>query len=290
MASLRSGSILGLLEKALPAHGERLRTLAARARSVGDDELVHDLRVALRRTEALARLFRGLPGKGDGEEPRASARSAPQTAFDSQVGGSRPGASRVPGGGDGHPPARARLPWRPAGRPRRGGRRRGGRAGPRSLEASAGRRPGRRLRPARSRRHGPPPANSPPAHPARPQARRIPPSGPENPSRRADRGQAGPLRPRGARAARAAFPSDPSSPALLPGRRGRRPRPRRARGTRRVRRGCGHRGRPRIRAAGARPRGRRHEGAPGRPGEGYGSRQADREAAQVPRVARDEVG
>lgn len=75
MASPWSGSILGLLEKALPAHGERLRTLAARARSVGDEKLVHDLRVALRRTEALARLFRGLPGKGDGEAPREAARA-----------------------------------------------------------------------------------------------------------------------------------------------------------------------------------------------------------------------
>jgi adenylate cyclase len=75
VASRWSGSILGLLERALPAHGEKLRTLAVRARSAGDDELVHDLRVALRRTEALSRLFRGLPGKGDGEEPRASART-----------------------------------------------------------------------------------------------------------------------------------------------------------------------------------------------------------------------
>ena len=75
MASPWSGSILGLLEKALPAHGEKLRALAARARSVGDDDLVHDLRVALRRTEALTRLFRGLPGKGDGDAPRASART-----------------------------------------------------------------------------------------------------------------------------------------------------------------------------------------------------------------------
>ena len=70
-----SGSILGLLEKALPAHGVKLRALATRARSAGDEELVHDLRVALRRTEALARLFRGIPGKGDGEAPRESARA-----------------------------------------------------------------------------------------------------------------------------------------------------------------------------------------------------------------------
>jgi CHAD domain-containing protein len=75
LASPWSGSILGLLEKALPAHGERLRALAVRARSVGDEELVHDLRVALRRTEALVRLFRGIPGKGDGDAPRASART-----------------------------------------------------------------------------------------------------------------------------------------------------------------------------------------------------------------------
>jgi CHAD domain-containing protein len=40
----------------------------------GDEELVHDLRVALRRAEALARLFRGVPEKGDGEPFRASAR------------------------------------------------------------------------------------------------------------------------------------------------------------------------------------------------------------------------
>ncbi|HYN41974.1 MAG TPA: CHAD domain-containing protein [Thermoanaerobaculia bacterium] len=75
MASPWSGSILGLLEKALPTHEDKLRALAARARSGGDEELVHDLRVALRRTEALTRLFRGLPGKGDGEAPRRAARA-----------------------------------------------------------------------------------------------------------------------------------------------------------------------------------------------------------------------
>ncbi len=73
--SLWSGSILGLLEKAIPAQGEKLRALADRARTPGDEELVHDLRVALRRTEALSRVFRGLPGKGDGEAPRTSARA-----------------------------------------------------------------------------------------------------------------------------------------------------------------------------------------------------------------------
>ncbi len=268
MASRWSGSILGLLEKALPAHGEKLRTLAVRARSVGDDELVHDLRVALRRTEALSRLFRGLPGKEDGKEPRASARTLRRRLSllrSEEVGrallASRAGATDArlsalvfPGelpavrvdSGDVEAVARALARWR-----RRLAAARGGAFAPRAR-----------------RRHGPPPANPPPAHPARPQSRRAPPSGPGDPSRRADRRQAGPLRPRGGRAARPAVPSAPSSPALLPGCRGRRPRPRRARSTRRVRRGCGHRDRPRIGAAGATPRGRRHAGAPGRPGEG----------------------
>lgn len=45
-----------------------------RAHAGGDDDLVHDVRVALRRLEALARLFRGIPGRGDGDEARAAAR------------------------------------------------------------------------------------------------------------------------------------------------------------------------------------------------------------------------
>jgi CHAD domain-containing protein len=74
VSSSLSGSILGLLEGALAAHGLRLRALAARAEAGGDAELVHDVRVSLRRLEALARLYRGVPGKGDGEAVRASAR------------------------------------------------------------------------------------------------------------------------------------------------------------------------------------------------------------------------
>ena len=74
MPAARPNSILGLLEEALPARGEILRALAGRARAGGDEDLVHDLRVALRRVEALARLFRGDPEKGDGEVPRALAR------------------------------------------------------------------------------------------------------------------------------------------------------------------------------------------------------------------------
>lgn len=70
----RPGSIVGLLEDALPAHGERLGALAARAERGGDAELVHDVRVALRRLEALARLFRGVPGKGDADGVRGAAR------------------------------------------------------------------------------------------------------------------------------------------------------------------------------------------------------------------------
>ncbi len=75
MASPWSGSILGLLEEALPSHAERLRALAGRAGAGGDEALVHDLRVALRRAEALARLFRGVPERADGETSRASARA-----------------------------------------------------------------------------------------------------------------------------------------------------------------------------------------------------------------------
>ena len=74
MATLRPGSLLRLLEEALAVHGARLRALVARARSGGDEDLVHDVRVALRRLEALARLFRGVPGRRDGEAVRASAR------------------------------------------------------------------------------------------------------------------------------------------------------------------------------------------------------------------------
>lgn len=70
-----TGSLLALLGEGLAAHGSRLRALQARARSGGDEDLVHDARVALRRVEALARLFRGSPGKGDGEAVRASARA-----------------------------------------------------------------------------------------------------------------------------------------------------------------------------------------------------------------------
>ncbi|MFN7988013.1 MAG: CHAD domain-containing protein [Thermoanaerobaculia bacterium] len=74
MAAPRPASILLLLEEALAGHGARLGALSDRARSGGDDDLVHDVRVALRRIEALARLFRGVPGEGDGEAARAAAR------------------------------------------------------------------------------------------------------------------------------------------------------------------------------------------------------------------------
>lgn len=74
MPARRPCSILGLLEEALPSQGDRLRALGGRAKAGGDEDLVHDLRVALRRAEALARLFRGAPEKGDGEVVRASAR------------------------------------------------------------------------------------------------------------------------------------------------------------------------------------------------------------------------
>ncbi len=75
MASPPSVSALDLLEQELSSHSRRLRRLAARARKGGDEELVHDVRVALRRLEALARLFRGVPSEGDGEAVREPARS-----------------------------------------------------------------------------------------------------------------------------------------------------------------------------------------------------------------------
>jgi len=68
------GSTLGLLEAALAAHAARLRALAVRARAGGDADLVHDVRVVLRRVEAVARLFRGSPREADGEELRKAAR------------------------------------------------------------------------------------------------------------------------------------------------------------------------------------------------------------------------
>lgn len=75
MASSPPPSILGLLEGALRLQDEKLRLLAARASAGGDDELVHDVRVTLRRFEALGRLFRDFPGEGDGRAARAMART-----------------------------------------------------------------------------------------------------------------------------------------------------------------------------------------------------------------------
>jgi CHAD domain-containing protein len=73
VAAPRPGSILELVEEALSVLGERLRALADRARAGGDDELVHDVRVTLRRLEALSRLFRSVPAARDGEAVREAA-------------------------------------------------------------------------------------------------------------------------------------------------------------------------------------------------------------------------
>ena len=70
----RPRTILGLVEGGLASRRQGLRALARRATGGGDPELVHDVRVALRRLEALARLFRGLPSVGDGREVRGAAR------------------------------------------------------------------------------------------------------------------------------------------------------------------------------------------------------------------------
>lgn len=74
MTTLSGPSVAALLGGALAAHAARLRLLAARARGGGDDDLVHDTRVALRRLEALSRLFRDVPGRGDGAGVREAAR------------------------------------------------------------------------------------------------------------------------------------------------------------------------------------------------------------------------
>lgn len=74
MRSAPVPSVVALLEAALAAHAERLRALAVRARAGGDDALVHDTRVSLRRIEALARLYRGAPGCVDADAARAAAR------------------------------------------------------------------------------------------------------------------------------------------------------------------------------------------------------------------------
>ena len=69
------GSFLSLLEEAFPDRSARLRALAARARSGDDDALVHDVRISLRHLEALAALFRDVPGEGAGAAVRAEARA-----------------------------------------------------------------------------------------------------------------------------------------------------------------------------------------------------------------------
>lgn len=67
-------SAVALLEESLAAHAGRLRALAARAAAGGDDALVHDTRVSLRRLEALARVFRDAPGRSDADAVRSAAR------------------------------------------------------------------------------------------------------------------------------------------------------------------------------------------------------------------------
>ncbi|MHB1045130.1 MAG: CHAD domain-containing protein [Thermoanaerobaculia bacterium] len=51
-----------------------MREVGERARRGGDASLVHDVRVALRRLETTARLFRGFPRAGDGDALRTAAR------------------------------------------------------------------------------------------------------------------------------------------------------------------------------------------------------------------------
>lgn len=103
MPTVSGPSVVGLLGDAIAAHSARLRLLAGRARGGGDDDLVHDTRVALRRLEALARLFRDVPERGDGARVREAARGPRRrlSALRSEEVGRALLAARVgPGDGD----------------------------------------------------------------------------------------------------------------------------------------------------------------------------------------------
>src|SRR5258706_2386366 len=62
------------LAAALPARRGRIESILARSESLSSPAVLHDLRVALRRTAAVARLTRGFPARGDGEALRTAAR------------------------------------------------------------------------------------------------------------------------------------------------------------------------------------------------------------------------
>jgi CHAD domain-containing protein len=62
------------LSAAVSAHRTRIEEVLARAERLDDPEVLHDLRVALRRTASVAKLTRGFPAPGAGEPLRRAAR------------------------------------------------------------------------------------------------------------------------------------------------------------------------------------------------------------------------
>lgn len=74
MDSPRAPRLLPLLATALAARRTRIESILARSESLSSPAVLHDLRVALRRTAAVARLTRDFPAKGDGEALRTAAR------------------------------------------------------------------------------------------------------------------------------------------------------------------------------------------------------------------------
>jgi CHAD domain-containing protein len=62
------------LAAAVSAQRTRIESVLARAERLDDEKVLHDLRVALRRTATVARLTRGFPSRGSGEPLRCAAR------------------------------------------------------------------------------------------------------------------------------------------------------------------------------------------------------------------------
>ncbi len=67
-------SLVAHLSATVSAQRARIEEVLARAERLDDPQVLHDVRVALRRTAALARLTRGFPAPGSGEPLRRTAR------------------------------------------------------------------------------------------------------------------------------------------------------------------------------------------------------------------------
>ena len=74
MGPSRVTRLLPRLAAALAERRTRVESILARNESLSSPAVLHDLRVALRRTAALARLTRDFPAEGDGEALRLAAR------------------------------------------------------------------------------------------------------------------------------------------------------------------------------------------------------------------------